>query len=99
MRADFPVVLDTCVLAEAAVSDLYLRLAEDPRSRLKPEGVNPPFDVEPCGVASSSFNFGPVDFKFGNSLVDFCPPPPLYTVSRASRNQKFMFLPQRGKCK
>lgn len=31
MRADFPVVLDACVLAEAAVSDLFLRLAEEPR--------------------------------------------------------------------
>jgi predicted nucleic acid-binding protein len=31
MRADFPVVLDACVLAEAAVSDLFLRLAESPR--------------------------------------------------------------------
>lgn len=31
MRADFPVVLDGCVLAEAAVSDLFLRLSEEPR--------------------------------------------------------------------
>jgi len=31
MRADFPVVLDACVLAEAAVSDLFLRLSEAPR--------------------------------------------------------------------
>lgn len=31
MRADFSVVLDACVLAEAAVSDLFLRLAEEPR--------------------------------------------------------------------
>ncbi|MCB8932673.1 MAG: PIN domain-containing protein [Fimbriimonadaceae bacterium] len=31
MRADFPVVLDACVLAEAAVSDLFLRLSEEPR--------------------------------------------------------------------
>jgi len=31
MRADFPVVLDSCVLAEAAVSDLFLRLSEEPR--------------------------------------------------------------------
>lgn len=31
MLADFPVVLDSCVLAEAAVSDLLLRLSEEPR--------------------------------------------------------------------
>lgn len=31
VRADFAVVLDACVLAEAAVSDLYLRLSEEPR--------------------------------------------------------------------
>lgn len=31
MRADFPVVLDACVLTEAAVSDLFLRLSEAPR--------------------------------------------------------------------
>ncbi len=31
MRADFPVVIDACVLAEAAVSDLFLRLSEEPR--------------------------------------------------------------------
>ncbi len=31
MRADFPVVLDACVLAEVAVSDLILRLSEEPR--------------------------------------------------------------------
>lgn len=31
MRADFPVVLDASVLAEAAVSDLFLRLSEEPR--------------------------------------------------------------------
>jgi len=31
LRADFPVVLDACVLAEAAVSDLFLRLSEEPR--------------------------------------------------------------------
>lgn len=31
MRADFPVVLDACVLVEAAVSDLFLRLSEEPR--------------------------------------------------------------------
>jgi predicted nucleic acid-binding protein len=31
MRADFSVVLDACVLAEAAVSDLFLRLSEEPR--------------------------------------------------------------------
>lgn len=31
MRADFKVVLDSCVLVEAAVSDLILRLAEEPR--------------------------------------------------------------------
>ena len=31
MRADYPVVLDACVLAEAAVSDLFLRLSEEPR--------------------------------------------------------------------
>ncbi len=30
MRADFPVVLDAFVLAEAAVSDLFLRLSEAP---------------------------------------------------------------------
>jgi hypothetical protein len=31
MRADFPVVLDACVLANFAVCDLLLRLAETPR--------------------------------------------------------------------
>lgn len=31
MRADFSVMLDACVLAEAAVSDLFLRLSEEPR--------------------------------------------------------------------
>jgi predicted nucleic acid-binding protein len=31
VKADFAVVLDACVLAEAAVSDLLLRLAEEPR--------------------------------------------------------------------
>lgn len=31
MRADFPVVLDACVLANARVCDLFLRLAESPR--------------------------------------------------------------------
>lgn len=31
MRADFPVILDAIVLAESAVSDLYLRLSEEPR--------------------------------------------------------------------
>jgi len=31
MRADFAVVLDACVLVEAAVSDLYFRLSEEPR--------------------------------------------------------------------
>jgi hypothetical protein len=31
VRADFAVVLDACVLAEAAVSDLFLRLSEEPR--------------------------------------------------------------------
>jgi hypothetical protein len=31
LRADFPVVLDACVLVEAAVSDLFLRLSEEPR--------------------------------------------------------------------
>ena len=31
MRADFPVVLDACVLCEASVADLYLRLSEEPR--------------------------------------------------------------------
>lgn len=31
MKADFPVVLDANVLAEAAVSDLFLRLSEEPR--------------------------------------------------------------------
>ncbi len=31
MRADFPVILDANVLAESSVSDLYLRLSEEPR--------------------------------------------------------------------
>ena len=31
MRADFPVVLDACILVEAAVSDLFVRLSEEPR--------------------------------------------------------------------
>lgn len=31
IRADFAVVLDACVLAEASVADLYLRLSEEPR--------------------------------------------------------------------
>lgn len=31
MRADYPVILDANVLAEEAVSDLFLRLAEEPR--------------------------------------------------------------------
>ncbi len=31
MRADFSVLLDACVLANAGVCDLYLRLAEEPR--------------------------------------------------------------------
>lgn len=31
MQADFPIVLDACVLANAGVCDLFLRLAERPR--------------------------------------------------------------------
>jgi len=31
MRADFPAILDACVLANARVCDLFLRLAETPR--------------------------------------------------------------------
>jgi predicted nucleic acid-binding protein len=31
MQADFPVVLDACVLANSGVCDLFLRLAETPR--------------------------------------------------------------------
>lgn len=31
MHSDFPVVLDACVLANASLCDLYLRLAETPR--------------------------------------------------------------------
>ncbi len=31
MTADFPVVLDACVLANQSVTDLLLRLAETPR--------------------------------------------------------------------
>lgn len=31
MQADFPVILDACVLANVGVCDLYLRLAEAPR--------------------------------------------------------------------
>lgn len=31
MRADFPVILDANVLAESSVSDLFLRLSEEPR--------------------------------------------------------------------
>lgn len=31
VRADFAVLLDACVLAEASVADLYLRLSEEPR--------------------------------------------------------------------
>ena len=31
MQADFPVILDACVLANAGVCDLFLRLAETPR--------------------------------------------------------------------
>jgi hypothetical protein len=31
VRADFAVILDACVLAEASVADLYLRLSEEPR--------------------------------------------------------------------
>lgn len=31
MRADFPVLLDANVLAESAVSDVFLRLSEEPR--------------------------------------------------------------------
>ena len=31
MHADFPVILDACVLANAGVCDLFLRLAEPPR--------------------------------------------------------------------
>lgn len=31
VRADFSVVIDSCVLAEASVADLFLRLAEEPR--------------------------------------------------------------------
>lgn len=31
MKADFPVILDACVLANARVCDLFLRLAETPR--------------------------------------------------------------------
>ena len=31
MQADFPVLLDACVLANARLSDLLLRLAESPR--------------------------------------------------------------------
>ncbi len=31
MQADFPIILDACVLANAGVCDLYLRLGETPR--------------------------------------------------------------------
>ncbi len=31
MQADFPIILDACVLANSGVCDLYLRLAEPPR--------------------------------------------------------------------
>ena len=31
MQADFPVILDACVLANSGLCDLYLRLAETPR--------------------------------------------------------------------
>jgi hypothetical protein len=31
MHADFPVILDACVLANVGVCDLFLRLAESPR--------------------------------------------------------------------
>jgi hypothetical protein len=31
MQADFPILLDACVLANVGVCDLYLRLAETPR--------------------------------------------------------------------
>jgi predicted nucleic acid-binding protein len=34
MQADFPILLDTCVLANAGVCDLFLRLAEKPRMYL-----------------------------------------------------------------
>ena len=31
MNADFPVILDACVLANQRITDLLLRLAENPR--------------------------------------------------------------------
>ena len=31
MQADFPILLDACVLANAGVCELYLRLVETPR--------------------------------------------------------------------
>jgi predicted nucleic acid-binding protein len=31
MRADFPIVLDANILAESAISDLFLRLSEEPK--------------------------------------------------------------------
>ncbi len=31
MNADFPVILDACVLANQRITDLLLRLAETPR--------------------------------------------------------------------
>lgn len=34
MHADFPVLLDACVLANSGVCDLFLRLAETPRMYL-----------------------------------------------------------------
>jgi hypothetical protein len=34
MQADFPVILDACVLANSGVCDLFLRLAETPRMYL-----------------------------------------------------------------
>ena len=34
MQADFPIVLDACVLANSGVCDLFLRLAETPRMYL-----------------------------------------------------------------
>ena len=34
MQADFPIMLDACVLANTGVCDLFLRLAETPRMYL-----------------------------------------------------------------
>jgi len=31
MQADFPIILDACVLANSGICDLFLRLAEKPR--------------------------------------------------------------------